>query len=555
MLTDLFIKNFAIIDNLHVSFGNGLNILTGETGAGKSIIIGAIELILGGRVSADIIRTGADEAVVEALFDLSGQDAILAALAETGVDGNGELLVKRVVARSGKSRVYLNGGLSTIAMLSETARLLVNIYGQHESQTLLRPENHLALLDGFAGLGGLRAEVAALFEEYRRVRAEIRRLEEGEREAARRMDLLEFQSAEIGVAELRPGEEEDLAREKQLLSHAEKLFQNSQWAFETLYGGEQTILGLLNEVRARIAEIALIDDTLCALAENLQSMCIQLEDAGLSLRDYAGKVEADPRRLQELNDRIDLLQRLKKKYAPTVEEVILFKEQVDRELAMLTNSEQNRRDLENNLADLEKQLAGKAKELTSKRHEAALAMQRAMEKELHELAMKNARFEVSLETLSEPRTSGMDKVEFLFSSNPGEAPKPLSRIASGGELSRLMLAMKQVHPESDVPTLIFDEVDTGIGGAVSALVGKKLKKVCRRQQVLCITHLPQVAAFADQHYKVEKKVGEGRTSTQVASLTGDQRVLEMARMLGGIKISEKTLEHAREMIDEAAEVG
>jgi DNA repair protein RecN (Recombination protein N) len=555
MLTDLFIKNFAIIDNLHVSFGNGLNILTGETGAGKSIIIGAIELILGGRVSADIIRTGADEAVVEALFDLSGQDAILAALAETGIDGNGELLVKRVIARSGKNRVYLNGGLSTITMLSETARLLVNIYGQHESQTLLRQENHLALLDGFAGLGGLRTEVAALFEEYRRVRAEIKRLEEGEREAARRMDLLEFQSAEIGAAELRPGEEEELVRERQLLSHAEKLFQNSQWAFETLYGGEQTILGLLNEVRARIAETALIDDTLGTLAENLQSMCIQLEDAALSLRDYAGKVEADPHRLQEVNDRIDLLQRLKKKYAPTVEEIILFKEQVDRELVMLTNSGQTRRELEKDLADFEKQLAGKAKDLTSKRHEAALAIKSAMEKELHELAMKNARFEVSLETLSEPRTSGMDKVEFLFSSNPGEAPKPLSRIASGGELSRLMLAMKQVHPESDVPTLIFDEVDTGIGGAVSALVGKKLKKVCRRQQVLCITHLPQVAAFADQHYKVEKKVEEGRTNTQVAFLGGDQRVFEMARMLGGIKISEKTLEHAREMIVEAAEVG
>jgi DNA repair protein RecN (Recombination protein N) len=555
MLTDLFIKNFAIIDNLHVSFGNGLNILTGETGAGKSIIIGAIELILGGRVSADIIRTGADEAVVEALFDLSGQDAILAALAETGIDGNGELLVKRVIARSGKNRVYLNGGLSTITMLSETARLLVNIYGQHESQTLLRQENHLALLDGFAGLGGLRTEVAALFEEYRRVRAEIKRLEEGEREAARRVDLLEFQSAEIGAAELRPGEEEELVRERQLLSHAEKLFQNSQWAFETLYGGEQTILGLLNEVRARIAETALIDDTLGTLAENLQSMCIQLEDAALSLRDYAGKVEADPHRLQEVNDRIDLLQRLKKKYAPTVEEIILFKEQVDRELVMLTNSGQTRRELEKDLADFEKQLAGKAKDLTSKRHEAALAIKSAMEKELHELAMKNARFEVSLETLSEPRTSGMDKVEFLFSSNPGEAPKPLSRIASGGELSRLMLAMKQVHPESDVPTLIFDEVDTGIGGAVSALVGKKLKKVCRRQQVLCITHLPQVAAFADQHYKVEKKVEEGRTNTQVAFLGGDQRVFEMARMLGGIKISEKTLEHAREMIVEAAEVG
>jgi len=552
MLTDLFIKNFAIIENLHICFGTGLNILSGETGAGKSIIIGAIQLILGGRVSADIIRTGADEAVVEALFDLSGQDAIMAALSETGVDCDGELLVKRVVTRSGKNRIYLNGGLTTIALLSGTARLLVNIYGQHESQTLLRPENHLALLDGYGGLCGLQSEIALLFEEYRRIRAEIKRLEEGEREAARRVDLLAFQSTEIGAAELKAGEEEELVRERLLLSHAEKLFQNSQWAFDMLYGGDRAVLGLLLEVRGRIAENALIDETLGPTADTLQGLCIQLEDVGLSLRDYAGRVESDPQRLQEVNDRLDLIQRLKRKYAPTVEEIIRFKEQVDRELALLTNSEQTMRDLEKTLAGVEKQFTAKAKELTARRHEAALAMKRSMEKELHELAMKNARFEVSLQPLSEPRATGMDRAEFLISSNPGEAPKPLSRIASGGELSRLMLALKQVHPESDVPTLIFDEVDSGIGGAVSALVGKKLKKVSQRQQVLCITHLPQVAAFADQHFMVEKKVDEGRTATQVAALSGEQRVQELARMLGGIKISEKTLEHAREMLHESA---
>jgi DNA repair protein RecN (Recombination protein N) len=553
MLTDLSIKNFAIIENLQVTFDNGLNILSGETGAGKSIIIGAIQLILGGRVSPDIIRTGADEAVIEALFDLTGQNGIIASLGNFGVDCDGELLVKRVVTRSGKNRVYLNGGLSTIAMLSETTRLLVNIYGQHESQTLLRPENHLALLDGFGGNGVIQSEVAALFEEYSRTRAEIRRLEEGERESARRADLLLFQSAEIGGADLKTGEDESLAREKQLLSHGEKLFQNSQWAFETLYGGDQAILGLLNQVHARITANASIDDSLVPLAENLQAISIQLEDIGLSLRDYAGKVEADPERLQEVHDRIDLIQTLKRKYAPTVEEIILFKEQVDRELEMLTNSEQIRKDLDVALAAVGKQLVSKAEELSAKRYADARGMKLAMEKELHELAMNNARFEVSLEKLAEPRATGLEKAEFLISSNPGETPKPLSRIASGGELSRIMLALKQVHPESDVPTLIFDEVDSGIGGAVSALVGKKLKKVSRRQQVLCITHLPQVAAFADQHFKVEKKVAEGRTTTRVASLSGEQRVTEMARMLGGIKIGEKTLEHAREMLDEAAQ--
>lgn len=552
MLTDLFIKNFAIIENLHVSFGNGLNILSGETGAGKSIIIGAIQMILGGRLSSDMIRTGTDEAVVEALFDLSGQTGIMASLANSGVDCDGELLVKRVVTRSGKNRIYLNGGLSTGSILSGMARLLVNIYGQHESQSLLRPENHLALLDGYGGNGTLQAGVAALYEEYCRTCVEIRQLEDGEREAARRLDLLSFQSAEIAVAELKAGEDEELVRERQLLSHGEKLFQNSHWAFETVYGGDQTILGLLNQVHSRVAVSAAIDDTLLPVVETLQSISIQLEDIGLSLRDYAGKVEADPQRLQAVDDRINLIQTLKKKYAPSVEEIILFKEQVDRELELLLNSEQIKRDLGKTLAEIEKALLVRAAELSAKRHVAALGMKRSMEKELHELAMKNARFEVSLEALPEPKATGGEKVEFLFSSNPGETPKPLSRIASGGELSRLMLALKQVHPESDVPTLIFDEVDSGIGGAVSALVGKKLKRVSLKQQVLCITHLPQVAAFADHHYKVEKMVSGGRTTTQLASLSGEERVAEMARMLGGIKISEKTLEHAREMLEEAA---
>jgi DNA repair protein RecN (Recombination protein N) len=271
-----------------------------------------------------------------------------------------------------------------------------------------------------------------------------------------------------------------------------------------LYGGDRAVLGLLLEVRGKIAENALIDETLGPMADSLQNLCIQLEDVGLSLRDYAGKVESDPQRLQEVNDRFDLIQRLKRKYAPTVEEIIRFKEQLDRELTLLTNSEQTMRDMEKALEGVEKQFISKAKELTARRHEAALAMKRSMEKELHELAMKNACFEVSLQHLSEPRVTGMDRVEFLISSNPGEAPKPLSRIASGGELSRLMLALKQVHPESDVPTLIFDEVDSGIGGSVSALVGKKLKKVSRKQQVLCITHLHRLRRRSHQQWKDEE---------------------------------------------------
>ncbi|HEY6871468.1 MAG TPA: DNA repair protein RecN [Geobacteraceae bacterium] len=551
MLTDLYIKNFAIIDNLHVAFQPGLNCLTGETGAGKSIIIDAVNLILGGRASADLIRTGEEEATVEALFDLSAHPGMLERLAESGVECDGELLVKRVVSRSGRNRVFVGGGLSTIASLSELARQLINIYGQHESQTLLKPDNHLRLLDDFGGLASLRARFAALFDDYRRTADEIRRIEEGEREAARRIDLLSFQSGELGTALLSPDEEEELDRERQLLAHGEKLLRNSQEAFDLLYGGEEAILGGLRRVISGVEEIRGIDPALAPLHETLNSAYLQIEDAALSLRDYAARVEADPGRLREIDDRLDLINRLKKKYAPTIREMLAYKEEIDRELAGLLHRQETREELDRALRGVEEQLDAKGAELSAARSASAGKLKEAMEREIHELAMRNARFEVAFDKLPEPRGSGMEKAEFLFSPNPGETPKSLARIASGGELSRLMLAMKQVHPESDVPTLVFDEVDSGIGGATSALVGEKLKRVAQGQQVLCITHLPQVAAFADSHFRVEKRVVAGRTVTSVVPLGGEERVAEMARMLGGARITEKTLEHAREMIEEA----
>lgn len=549
MLTDLNIKNFAIIDSLHVAFQPGLTILTGETGAGKSIIIDAVNLILGGRGSADLIRTGAEDATVEALFDLTGEEGLLSRLAELGIETEGEFLIKRVVARSGKNRVFIGGGLSTIAVLADVTRELINIYGQHESQTLLRPENHLALLDGFAGLDSLRGDFATIHGEFRGVKAEIMRLEEGERDAARQLDLLSYQSTEIGAAALFLGEEEELERERQLLVHGEKLLANSQGAYDLLYGSDTSILGQLRQVTTAVADIQRIDPALADLHESLQGAALQLEDGALALRDYATRVESDPVRLQTVDDRLDLIGRLKKKYAPTVEEIIAFKEQVDRELAILANREQARGELDVRLQELTEQLQSRGKELSARRREAANDLKTAMERELRELAMPHALFDVAFEEIAEPRPTGFERAEFLFSPNPGEVPRPLARIASGGELSRLMLALKQVHPESDVPTLVFDEVDTGIGGATSALVGKKLKNVARKQQVLCITHLPQVAAYADHHYRVEKRVVDGRTATAVSLLGEDERVTEMARMLGGVKITDTTLEHAREMIE------
>ncbi|RNC69885.1 MAG: DNA repair protein RecN [Desulfuromonadales bacterium] len=550
MLIDLSIKNLAIIDSLHVAFQPGFTVLTGETGAGKSIIIDAVNLIMGGRASADLIRTGEEEAAVEAVFALPEDASLPVRLAEMGIDCAGELLVKRVVSRSGRNRVFIGGSLSTLAILADLARDLVNIYGQHESQTLLRPDNHLRLLDGFAGLVPSRSAYASLFEEYRATLARIRELEEGEREAARRLDLLAFQAGEIREAALQPGEDEELERERGLLVHGEKLLRASQEAFETLYGGDGAILDKLSEVKGKIAEITGIDSSLAPLLEGITSAAFQIEDAALTLRDYAARVEADPARLDRVEERLSLIQRLKKKYAPTVVEIIAYGEEAEREAETLRNRERTRGELDAALERLGKELAERGRELSSRRRIAAGELKKAMEREIHQLAMKHALFEVSFDGFAEPRATGFERIEFLFSPNPGEAPKPLAKIASGGELSRLMLALKQILPESDVPTLIFDEVDTGISGATSALVGEKLRNVARAQQVLCITHLPQVAACADHHYKVEKRVEGGRTATAVTALEGDGRVAEMARMLGGVTITERTLEHAREMIEE-----
>jgi DNA repair protein RecN (Recombination protein N) len=554
MLTDLFIKNIAIIDCLHVSFQQGLNVLTGETGAGKSIIIDAVNLILGGRASTDLIRTGEDEASVECLFDLSGAEQVALRLAEAGIDAGGELLVKRTVSRSGRNRVFMNGGPSTLSLLTEISSLLVNIYGQHESQTLLRPENHLYLLDGYGRLGPLRERYRSLHEEYRRTREEILTLEQGEREVSRRIDLLSFQIREIDETALLPGEDAALAEERQRLVHGERLIRASRGAYDVLYDGEGALLGSLRRIITDLDDTGKIDAELLPYASRLREAYLQLEDTALSLRDYGAKLEADPDRLREVDDRLDQIRRLERKYAPTIEEILGFRDEVDGELRKLTRRDETLGELQARLGELELLLREAGGELSRRRADTAKELQAAMERELSGLAMKNACFQVGFFPYDELKAAGLERIEFLFAPNPGEAPKPLARIASGGELSRLMLALKQIHPESDVPTLIFDEVDSGIGGAVSSTVGKKLKRVAGNQQVLCITHLPQVAACADHHFKVEKHTESGRTRTSLEMLSDDRRVHELARMLGGAKLSEKALEHAREMMEDGCRI-
>lgn len=552
MLTDLSIKNIAIIDSLQLSFRTGLTVLTGETGAGKSIIIDAVGLIMGARASSDLIRSGAEEAVVEAIFDISGLPELRQQIEDAGLESGNELLIKRSISRSGKNRIFINGGMATLALLADISRCLINIYGQHESQTLLKPDNNLLLLDAFAGITMQREEFSSIFSRLQAVQERLDHLENEEREAARKVDLLSFQSAEIATANLRPGEVEELEERRQVLASAEKLGGTSIEAFERLYGGDGAILGQLRRIASSIAELASIDHDLGELSANMESAYLQLEDAAISLRDYASRIEADPAALQQADDRLDQIGRLKKKYAPTLEGILAFKQEIDAELDLLRGREQDRHQLEATRDELMTKLIAQGSGLTKCRTTAATALKKALEAEAHQLAMKNAIFEITLESLSEPRTSGFERIEFLFSPNPGEPPRPLARIASGGELSRLMLAIKQVLPEGDVPTLVFDEVDTGIGGATSELVGRKLKNVAARQQVLCITHLPQVAVFADHHLRVEKQVTDGRTSTQVILLEKTERTHEVARMLAGATITESAVSHAAEMLAAAA---
>ncbi len=548
MLTDLTIKNVAIIDTLHIAFKSGLTVLTGETGAGKSIIIDAVGLIMGGRASSDLIRSGEEEAVVEALFDISALPDIRHLLAEAGFDCEDELLIKRSLSRSGKNRIFINGGMATLALLVDIAPRLINIYGQHDSQTLLKPENHLRLLDAFAGITPLRQAFATLFSRLASVNSRLSGLEQAERDAEHRLDLLSYQSDEIARAALKPGEEEQLEEQRQLLASAEKLGGVSSDAFDRLYGGDGTLLGQLKRISKAITELSAIDHSLDETATSLESAYLQLEDAAITLRDYASRVESNPAALQQVDDRLDQIGRLKKKYAPTVADILTYKETIDAELDQLRGRGQSRQELESERDALAEELARLGGALTAARGEAAVKLKQALEREAHELAIKGAVIEPALEAFPEPRSSGYERVEFLFSPNPGEIPRPLGRIASGGELSRLMLAIKQVLPDSDVPTLVFDEVDTGIGGATSELVGRKLKNVADGQQVLCITHLPQVAVFARQQLRVEKQITDARTSTRIFELEGDERTREIARMLAGSTITDSARAHAAEML-------
>ena len=550
MLKELQIRNFALIDELELSFEPGLNVITGETGAGKTILMAALELAVGGKASADVIRTGEDEAAIEAVFAIQA-DPLCERLATLGYGGNGdELLVRRVLARSGRNRVQLNGALATLAVLESIGDCLIRVYGQHEHHTLRQSETHLGWLDAFAGHADRLVEMSERFGAYHERAERVRSLVTGKETARARAEMLRFQVKEIADAALTPSEEDELRQEKQVLGGAEKLADAARFGEQALYAGESATATTLRKLSTRLAELLETDPRLGEIAKLVEESSTLVEEAGWRLREYADRVVFDPGRLEAIDNRLVEIGKLRRKYGESIDAILAFQAAAARELADLDLGEEGLAALEAESAAAENAARQTAAALSQSRRAAGTRLESRIVEELTALGMKDARFEARF--AAEPATlsaRGTDSVEFFFSANPGEDPRPLARIASGGELSRIMLAIKSVAlEEADAPTVIFDEVDAGIGGAVAEVVGRKLATLARHRQVLCITHLPQIAAFADHHFAVEKTTAKGRTRSKVRKLGPDERGEEIARMLGGVKVTAEARKHAEQLL-------
>jgi DNA repair protein RecN (Recombination protein N) len=563
MLTCLRIRDLAIVDTLEVELGPGLNVVTGETGAGKSIMVDALELVLGGKGKAELVRTGAAQAEVEALFDVGDDPGLKERLAQLGLEGESELVIRRVLFANGRTRAYVNGRMAAAQQLAELVRGLADISSQHEHHTLSNPATHLGYLDAFAGLGAQREQTAQRFGVVRQAHEALRAFELRLGERAQREDLLRYQIREIDEVAPLADDEPGLGEQRDRLKHADTLTRLTGDAAETLYERDGSVSEALAQVALSVLEAAQLDASLIEVAHQLEGARTQLEEAARELGRYTRSIHADPEALTGVEERLHALHRLKRKYGGSLEAVVSHLERSRRELDALSDHEGTcetlRKQCDQALADA----ARCARVLSTERKRAAGKLAAAISKELASLGMGGARIEVAVSPLegrsgeievdgARLSAAGLDRAEFLIAPNKGETARPLTRIASGGELSRAMLAIKRVLADiGPAGMYVFDEVDSGIGGGIAEVIGRKIKDVADHRQVLCITHLPQIAVFADHHYKVEKAVIDERTQSSVRKLSRKQQEEEIARMLGGLRITAKTRAAAAEMLRDA----
>ena len=563
MLLELRVENYAVIESVAVQFAAGLNLLTGETGAGKSILIDALALLLGDKASADAVRHGTDKSVVSAVFD-DDSKALDSVLAANGLDANDEpqLILRREIANTGKGRVFVNNQPATVAVLKQLAPHLAIIHAQNEAVLAFDDASRLALLDAFAGVD--TQKTAEAHERWRGIGQRIADLEHDEQERLRLLDLWNFQSKEIAAAHLEAKEDEKLGAEKRLLANAERIQAAAMSAYDALYESNASAAALIRGAARQLEELSRFDEQFRQLLTQLDSARITVEDIGQTLRSYADGIDSSPERLAEVEDRLALLDRLKRKYGPSLDEVIIMGSDLERKLADMENKDEVLRGLRSELAKAGEMYLDAARAISRQRCDAARQLEKQVEREINELAMK-ARFKAETGgSDDEPNWTphGFDKVHYLISANPGEPLGPVEEIASGGELSRVMLALKtsvETGPSgrsrrngsaksAEHRTLVFDEIDSGIGGRAAEAVGKKLKQLSRTAQVLCVTHLPQIASFADQHFVIEKREVGSRTKTSVRALDDRERTEELARMMSGAKLTETSIKHAEQML-------
>lgn len=559
MLQVLTIQQFALIHELELEFGSGFHVLTGETGAGKSIIIDALNLALGDRASHDYIRTGEKEAQIHVFFDSSKNPSLKERLKESGYSAEEELLLSRHISLNGPNKSYINGRPSTLRLLKEIGSYLIEIHGQHHHQALLSREKHLYFLDSFGGkeVLSLYEETKSLFYQWQDVVERVEAFYEREEESKRRVELLTYQIEEIHGAHLTLGEDEDLRLRKKKLAGAQRLKEEAMASFQILEGEEgieEPLLNSLGQVKNLLQGLKEIDEDLSEVYNLVQTGYLQLKEASYLLRDYLDTFDVDPEEILEVEERLMELASLKRKYGPSIEDILQYREEIEEELQRIKGREQTQEALYQEQERLEREYRKKAALLSLRRRETAAKLEDTIISILGDLKMEKVRFSVSFRETERPQATGLEQVEFLLSPNPGEDLKPLHRIASGGELSRIMLAFKASLPHLDsIDTLIFDEIDTGVGGETAHSIGEKIASLAKNHQVICVTHLPQIACMADRHYLIEKEVVQGRTSISVKELEQEERVEELARMLGSQEMTSTSFSHARELLERARE--